>query len=183
MKDLSLYDPEICDGEEWKPVVGYEGLYEVSNYGRVRRLKWQLVKPKKEHCGHMRINLYRRGEKKPVLVHRLVAEAFIPNPNNYPVINHKDERPANNRVENLEWCTHKHNANWGTRNKRISENSANKSAVISIDKKTGEKKHYPSISAACKALGVSCSSSISEAASGMRKSAYGKRWIYAEDDK
>lgn len=181
MSDLWAYNPDVCDGEEvWKPVVGYEGLYEVSSMGRVRRKQWLLMHPKEEKCGYRRVLLTKDGEQKPFLVHRLVAEAFIPNPNNYPIINHMDECPSNNRVGNLEWCTYKHNANWGTNPQRHSENSHNKRGVVAIDIATGERTYYGSIRAASIAMtrGASGGSSISEAASGKRKSAYGKCWYY-----
>lgn len=113
--------------EIWKPVVEYEGLYEVSNLGNVYSYKSDRnLKQSKDSNGYIRISLYKDGKATGTLVHRLVAEAFIPNPNNYPIINHKDENPSNNDVENLEWCTYEYNNNYGTRNKRISE--ANKGA-------------------------------------------------------
>ena len=183
MSDLYLYDPEICDGEIWRPVVGYEGLYEVSNYGRVRRKTWVLVNGTVTKSGHRRTLLTKNGKQRSIFVHRLVAEAFIPNPEGHPIINHKDERPLNNRVENLEWCTYKHNSNWGTNKERISAHSANRSAVVSIDVKTGEIAHYRSISEASKKITGSTNggSSISEAAQGIRKTAYGRRWQYEKE--
>ena len=184
-RDIWAYNPDICDGDEvWKPVEGYEGLYEVSNLGRVRKIEYRLLKSKSQNGGYQRIGLSKDGKQKQFLVHRLVAEAFIPNPGKLPIINHRDERPWNNRMENLEWCTHKHNANWGTAPQRVSEHSARKSAVISIDPKTGEEVVYPSVSSAGKAItGKSIGgSSISEAASGKRKTAYGKIWKYARGE-
>ena len=185
MKNIYLYDEEICgDGEIWKPVAGYEGLYEVSNRGRVRRLCWKIVKPRNQNGEYQRIGLSKNGEEKQYLVHRLVAEAFIPNPGGYPIINHKDEIPKNNRVENLEWCDPKHNANWGSRNAKLSAKAKNKRAVVAVDKKTGEEQFFPSITNAVKSLLGKCSggSSITEAAQGIRKSAYGKYWRYAESE-
>lgn len=185
MKDIYAYNPDICDGDElWKPVAGYEDLYEVSNHGRVRRKVWKILKSKTEKGGYQRINLCKNGIQKPFLIHRLVAEAFVPNPNNHTIVNHIDERPQNNRADNLEWCTEKHNSNWGTRNQRISVHSANRSAVIATDIKTGEKHFYRSISEAGKAVtGKSVGgSSISEAAKGIRRSAYGKYWSYAKEE-
>lgn len=117
--------------EIWKPVVGYEGLYEVSNLGRVRSVdryvrfgRWgdngqtrlrksQLISPKIDE-GYYRVNLNKDGHQKMFKVHRLVAMAFIPNPDNLPVVNHKDENRLNNCVNNLEWCTQQYNSVYGT---------------------------------------------------------------------
>ena len=169
--------------EIWKPISGYEGLYEVSNYGRIRRLTWKILNGTKHVGEYRRITLTKDKETKSFLVHRLVADAFISNPENLPIINHKDEHPENNCVENLEWCTQKHNMNWGTIHQRLSDNSQNKHAVISIDINTLEKKYYPSISCAFRDVTgkQGHSGSISEAASGKRKSAYGKFWMYASE--
>ena len=121
--------------EEWRDVVGFEGLYQVSNLGRVKGLdrlvdtninnvdkrisKGKLLKPQFNNKGYKRVNLCKNGTFKSVFVHRLVAEAFIPNPNNYPVVNHKDENKQNNCVENLEWCTQKYNMNWNGVMKKV----------------------------------------------------------------
>lgn len=97
--------------EVWKPVAGYEGLYEVSNLGHVRslyRYKKQL-KPTASKAGYLLVDL--KGKK--FSVHRLIAIAFLPNPEGYPQVNHKDENKQNNCVENLEWCTAKYNMNYG----------------------------------------------------------------------
>lgn len=109
--------------EEWKDIKGYEGHYQVSNLGRVRSLGGTTWKSEKlmstERKNYERVGLYKDKRTKQLLVHRLVAEAFIPNPDNLPEINHKDENKLNNCVENLEWCTRHYNLNYGTRNKRI----------------------------------------------------------------
>ena len=110
--------------EIWKPVVGYEGLYEVSNWGRIKSIKFgkeRILNPGTNSCGYLHVGLYKNGKRKIFLVHRLVAEAFIPNPNNLPCINHKDENKLNNSVENLEWCNSKYNNTYGTRIERISK--------------------------------------------------------------
>lgn len=103
--------------EYWKPVVGYEGLYEVSNWGRVKSIKFgreRILKPGTNNRGYLFVNLCKNGKKKNFRVHRLVAEAFIPNPYNLPEVNHKDENKLNNNAENLEWCDRKFNINYGT---------------------------------------------------------------------
>ena len=124
--------------EIWKDIKGYEGLYQVSNLGRVKslpRLIWngkgyfmskeKILSTKPNKDGYVIIKLIKKGEKpKPFLVHRLVAEAFIPNPNNLPEVNHiidDFEHRSDNRVENLEWCTAEYNINYGSRNKKVSE--------------------------------------------------------------
>ena len=107
--------------EEWRPVVGYEGLYEVSNYGRVKSIDYQghkrelILKPSKRP-NYYGVNLCKNGIHKSYYIHRLVAIAFIPNPNNYPHINHINENVLDNSVENLEWCTAKYNCNYGNHN-------------------------------------------------------------------
>ena len=111
--------------EIWKDIKGYEGAYQVSNLGRVRSLtrkvktfngvrtsKGQLLKPLKTNTGYYRVDLKQNQKDKYMSIHRLVAEAFIPNPNNYPIINHKDNNPQNNCVENLEWCTQSYNVKY-----------------------------------------------------------------------
>lgn len=100
--------------EEWRDIKGYENEYRVSNMGRVMSLlgkKPRILKPSKNKRGYLKVQLHCNNDKR---VHRLVAEAFIDNPNNYREVNHKDENPCNNRVDNLEWCTHKYNLNYGT---------------------------------------------------------------------
>lgn len=111
--------------EIWKSVVGWEGLYEVSNLGNVRTLHYKkpyLMHPVTDAKGYKRVSFVMPNSKryKRYGVHRLVAEAFIPNPNNLPQINHKDENRVNNCVENLEWCTNKYNCNYGNHCKNVS---------------------------------------------------------------
>lgn len=106
------------DGEIWKPVVGFEGLYEVSNMQRVKSLKRKkhgivipiLLRSGKHQFGYPKFTLCKNGKLYYYQLHRLVAEAFIPNPNNLPCINHIDCNPENNNIFNLEWCTHSHNS-------------------------------------------------------------------------
>lgn len=118
--------------EIWRDIKDYEGLYQVSNFGRVRSLgngnsnrsKVKILKPGNTR-GYLRVCLCKDGKEKNFLVHRLVAEAFIPNPLNLPQVNHKSEDKKDSRVENLEWCDHKYNMNYGTRNKSISKKNTN----------------------------------------------------------
>lgn len=105
--------------EEWRDVVGYEGLYKVSNYGRIKNcIKNTETETKSKN--YQIISLRKNGVKKYFQIHRLVAIAFIPNPENLPIVNHKDENPKNNKVDNLEWCTYWYNVNYGKgKDKRI----------------------------------------------------------------
>lgn len=119
--------------EEWRPVVGYEGLYEVSNTGKVRScsryyvnslgnrffLKGKILSLSDNGRGYLRTILKKDNKESTKYIHRLVAQTFIPNPDNLPQVNHKDEDKSNNRVDNLEWCDSKYNLNYGTRNKRV----------------------------------------------------------------
>ena len=112
--------------EIWKPIKGYEGLYEVSNLGRVRSLvnnKGQYREKILKHNirnGYPSVTLCKNKKLKSFTIHRLVAEAFLPNPDNLPCVNHKDENRLNNFVNNLEWCTYSYNINYGTGLKRRS---------------------------------------------------------------
>lgn len=101
--------------EEWRAVPGYEGLYEVSNIGNVRNVRRNtLLRLQKTNNGYIRVHLCKNGISTGFQVHRLVAQAFIPNPQDLPQVNHKDEDKTNNNVDNLEWCTAKYNMNFGT---------------------------------------------------------------------
>ena len=109
--------------EIWKDIKGYEGLYQVSNLGRVKSFNYMNTGKEKiktptlqkkytmKQGGYLQTTLYKNNKSKTVLVHRLVAEAFIPNPDNLPQVNHKDYNKTNNCVENLEWCSAKYNSN------------------------------------------------------------------------
>lgn len=118
--------------EVWKDVMGYEQYYEVSNQGRIKSKSrvvhgtndWEMegrILRQADSGRYMQVYLSVNGKGKSKSVHRIVAEAFIPNPDNLPQVNHKDENRYNNHVDNLEWCTHKYNVNYGTRNQRISK--------------------------------------------------------------
>lgn len=110
--------------EIWKDIPGYEGLYQVSNLGRIKSMKRytkipNAIRIEKEKIlklgkrnGYYVINLCKKNKRKSYQVHRLVAQAFIQNPKNKPYINHIDYDPTNNKVKNLEWCTQKENVEW-----------------------------------------------------------------------
>ena len=125
------------EGKEiWKDILGYEGKYQVSNWGRVKSLiMWtgacyiereRIIKPVKNKDGYMKTFLSKDGKVKTIAIHRLVAEVFIPNPDGLSEVNHKDEDKTNNHVCNLEWCTNKYNVNYGSRNKKASETMKSK---------------------------------------------------------
>ncbi len=117
--------------ETWKYIEWSDGLYQVSDTGNVKNTKTnRVLKAVKSKLGYLRVHLSKNGETKMFSVHRLVAEAFIPNPSNLPQVNHKDENKANNYAGtpendymdgNLEWCDSKYNINYGNRNNKVSE--------------------------------------------------------------
>lgn len=181
----------------WKPIPGYEGLYSVSSDGKVKSLfrYHRTLKPNVSKNGYESVELFKDKKSKRLLVHRLVAIAFIPNPENLPQVNHKDENKRNNSVSNLEWVTAKQNMAHGTRLKR---------QLASIDYTTEERKKiartngkvvsrsvaqilndsvvatYPSAKEASRATGIS-HSHICECAKGIRyKRAGGYEWKYIE---
>ena len=155
--------------EIWKKIKGKED-YEVSNYGRVRS-KWRVLKPSLNGKGYYRVSLGARNFK---FVHRLVAEAFVDNPNGYPIINHKDENKTNNYASNLEWCTHKYNSNYGTTPIRCSEKQ--RMPVIQI-LPNGERVKWESLRAVERELGYN-HANISKVCKGYYKSAYGCKCIF-----
>ena len=154
--------------EIWKPIKNWEDLYEVSNFGRVRskdRVVNRIVKGKiipTKYTGKILSSHLNRGyeyttltnypTKKPVKVHRLVAEAFIPNPDNLPQVNHKDENKENNCVDNLEWCTCEYNVNYGTAKERADKNR--KIKISQYDLNNNWIKDWDSAVDAALALGI-----------------------------
>lgn len=131
-------------GEVWKDVVGYEGYYEVSNLGRVRgvdrivtgsnvvtqHFKGHLMTQRPDGNGYMLCHLRMNRTRRMIHVHRMVAEAFIPNPDNLPQVNHKDNSRTNSQVDNLEWCTVKYNSNYGLHKKRASFSRAERYRAV-----------------------------------------------------
>lgn len=165
--------------EEWKDIDGYEGLYQISNLGRVKSLKFgkeKILKPKKGK-GYLRIGLCKKGKYKHYYVHRLVASTFIENPYNLPQVNHKNEDKTNNSVDNLEWCTSKYNINYGTGHKRSALNHINHPSfskkVLCVE--TGIA--YNSMRQAQRETGIA-QQSISHCCLGKRKTAGKLHWKY-----
>lgn len=127
--------------ELWKDIKDYEGIYQVSTLGRVKRVKTgRILKPFKHLKGYLLINLCKNNIAYTKTIHRLVAQTFIPNPENKPQVNHIDEDKTNNMVSNLEWVTAEENINHGTRNERVGE--SNSIPIIATNLKTGESTEF-----------------------------------------
>ena len=143
--------------EFWKDIEGYEGLYQVSNLGSVKRVKTdRVLKGRKHTGGYLLVSLSKNGIVSTKLIHRLVAEAFIPNPENKPEVNHIDEDKTNNMVSNLEWVTSKENLNHGTRNERAGKaiSKSNSIPIIATNLKTGEVEEFYGASECARQLGL-----------------------------
>ena len=185
---LGIDEIHLGDCEIWKPAVGYEDYLEVSNKGNARRKAHSFVKRNGRWCHVpsrvLKLNPTRTGYllvnakgRKAEQIHRLVALTFIPNPNNLAEVNHKDENKANNRVENLEWCSHKYNSSYGTRISRIKQTLKEKSRGKSVSQYTKEGeliRTYKSIREATKKTGIN---NIGICVRGNSKYAGGFVWI------
>ena len=179
--------------EIWKVIIGYEGKYEVSNFGRIRSLPryvrnsvgsqtfvdGKILAACKGNAGYIHVILSDNNyHKKRWLVHRLVALAFIPNPHNYPVVNHKDENKSNNNVDNLEWCTQSYNLSYreGQRKRRMKK-------IEMYDRTTGEYlRTFDSIDEASRTMGIN-RTTICNVAAGKpnNHSAGGYIWRFADE--
>lgn len=172
--------------EIWKDIPGYEGLYQASNCGNIRSLNWgrrNIVRNlylKPHNKGYLQVELAKDGSKKMTTVHRLVAMTFIPNPNNLPIINHKDENKHNNNVNNLEWCTFSYNNSYSKElhKERIGKPRKNYKKVIQFDL-NGEKIKIWDCLVDIKHTNGMNEWSIRQCCEGNRKTAYGFRWQYA----
>ncbi len=162
--------------ENWSSIAGYEGLYEVSDMGRVRSVarggtKGGILSAHRSRYGYMLVSLFKNNIRTGFSIHKLVATAFIPNPNNLPQVNHKDEDKTNNHVENLEWCTASYNMNYGgrpyARSKPITQKEINGNPIV----------EYKSIMDAVRQIGVN-KGNIVECLKGRRKTAGGYIWTY-----
>ena len=185
--------------EIWKDVVGYEGYYQVSNLGRVKSVdrivimknqfcefekmrKSKLLKTAKLKSGYMQVGLCKNGIMTNKRIHRLVCESFIENKNNYPIINHKDENKANNNVDNLEWCTHSYNRNYGTtpgKMRNININDPKKSKKVAQIKNGKIIAIFPSAAEVQRTLGYMLSN-IKSCCNNKphHKTAYGYEWKF-----
>lgn len=175
----------MTNTEEWKEIPGFEGIYEVSNFGRIRTVsngRGRIIhekKPTPTKKGYMLVQLWSKNKRIAKFVHRLVAEAFIPNPNNLPQVNHKDEDKANNHVDNLEWCDDKYNVNYGTGLERARLNRLNKGKCRKIGQYTMDDvliREYQSIAEAAR-NGFTLSSIVS-CLKGKRKKHKNFKWKY-----
>lgn len=187
----------IC--EIWKPIKGYEGIYEISNYGRVKRLarsytcrQWQggtshyrlkemYIKARISNVGYERVGLYKRVNGKLSAsyksVHRLVAEHFIDNPNHYPCVNHLDCNRLNNKVDNLEWCTASHNNRYSyVMGTRIPPHMKQ---IAQLDLKGNVIAKWDSIAEASRRCGI-VKANIGKVLHGERSQAGGFRWAFVE---
>lgn len=147
------------NNEIWKDIKGYENMYQISNYGNVKSLnraingRWgkafikeRILSKRKDKKGYNTVALYKNNVYKTKKIHRLVAEAFIPNLNNLPQVNHKDENKSNNYVDNLEWCNNKYNCSYGYHSNRL------KKAINQYDLKGNLIKKWNSIKEASEYL-------------------------------
>ena len=180
------------ENEIWKAVVGYEGKYEVSNLGNVKSIPryvrnsvgsqtfvdGKMLIPFQDKVGYLHVLLSDKNyKKKRWLVHRLVAMAFLENPNNYPVVNHKDENKSNNCVNNLEWCTQSYNLSYNEGQKKRRERK-----IEMYDRITGEYlRTFNSIDEASKIMKIN-RTTISQVAANLRgrHTAGGYKWRYAD---
>lgn len=179
--------------EIWKDIPNYEGLYQVSNLGRIKSLKREannqyckddtILKVRKHKNGYCFVALYKNGKSKEISIHRIVATSFLENSNNYPSINHINGNKEDNRIENLEWCSPSHNTKEAFRiglmkpnYKVLKENSKRLSiGVLQIDKLTKKViKEWDSMKEAEDTLKIK--THINEVISGRRKSASGFLW-------
>lgn len=152
------------ENEIWRDIKGYEGLYQVSNLGRVKSLAHTIVRSNgwkqtfgerilkaKNALGYSSVTLCDRGKHRSNYVHRLVAEAFVPNPNGYLEVNHKNEDKRDNRAENIEWCTRQYNLLYGCRGEKSGHSLGRETVLVS---ESGEEIHFDRISRAAEFLGV-----------------------------
>ena len=174
--------------EIWRPIEGYENLYEVSNLGRVRSLERtvirkngvkrkvseKILKPGTQQNGYLMVTLHKNGVRRSFYLHRLVLTAFNPNSDKKLQVNHLSEDKTDNSVENLEWCTAKENSNYGTRTKRASEK--NRKPVLCVELN----QIFPSLKEAARQLSLSVGN-LSWVLTGRSKTAGGYHFEYVRN--
>ena len=187
--------------EIWKNIEGYPN-YQVSNMGRIKRLSTgyyrrteKILKPQLQNNGYLHIKLSQKDKTKCILVHRLVAQVFIPNPNNLPQVNHINEDKTDNRVENLEWCTQKYNINYGNGiSKRVKTNKENgtykkigeinskirSKSILQFSKDNSFIRRWDCIMDVQRELGYD-NKQICSCLKNRQKTAKGVKWVYADD--
>lgn len=170
--------------EIWKDIEGFEGTYEVSSLGNIRRTykngNVKILHPITLKKGYTSVRLSKCGVSKNYAIHRLVANAFIPNPDNLPCVNHIDECTHNNVVDNLEWCTYKYNNDYGSRKEKAAMARINgkcSKRVYQYDLEDNYITDFPSLAEAKRTLGYDAGH-ISDCCLGKRKTAYGYKWSY-----
>lgn len=166
---------------EWKDVVGYEGLYQISNRGEVKsfvRKGGDELKQAVDHQGYKSVVLCKDKVKKRFKIHKLVSKAFIPNLDNLPVINHKDENKNNNKTSNLEWCDYSYNNSYGSKPKIQTEKLGKK--INQLDKQGNFIEMWDSALLIQKHLSIN-NSNIIQCCKGKRKTAGGFIWRYANE--
>lgn len=165
---------------------GYEGLYKLDSHGNIYSVKRsKLLRPGCNKQGYNTVVLCKEGKEKSFKVHRLVAITFIPNPNNYPCINHKDENKTNNEVSNLEWCTYQYNINYGTGIERRSETMKNdptklRKSVVQLSLSGNLVKEYRSTKEAAEHTGID-RRRISSVLNNPKRQAGGFLWIQSAE--
>lgn len=180
--------------EIWKDVIGYKGLYQVSNLGRVKSLPRSFVKSDgrtqpvygtilkqtKGRKGYMHVCLSVEGECVNRTVHQLVATAFLPNPYHHTQVNHRDENQTNNRVDNLEWCSAEYNLNYGCRNKKASISNSSPVEQYTLDGKYIRSFYGTREAGRQIGRGATASANIAACCRGERNNAYGFLWRYVK---
>ena len=165
--------------EIWKDIEGYEGFYQVSNFGKVRSLinkQIKILKTRVHPNGYELINL----KGKTFRLHYLVAKTFLENPKKYKEINHKDENKLNNRVDNLEWCNRKYNCNYGSLPEKVGKRFSKKILLIDVNSKYKSICPFPSAMEAERIMGID-HSSIIKCCKGKIKTAGGYVWRYIDE--